>query len=100
MYGVHIRFTDGTKSFCRFNMSRQEYNEIMRNWQRDYSIEIEHVVEEDGIHGDRMIYAVGNKKQKDERTKNLEVAKSRARYYSRTDGRIREGRWKRSGAEG
>lgn len=100
MYGVHIRFTDGTKSFCRFHMNRQEYNEEMRRWQENYRIEIENVVEEEGVRGDRMIYAVGNRKQKDEAIKNVEVAKSRARYYSRTDGRTREGRRKRSGAEG
>lgn len=99
MYGVHIRFTDGTKSFCRFHMNRQEYNEVMRSWQKDYRIEVENVVEEDGVRGDRMIYAVGNRKQKDEGIKSVEVAKSRARYYSRTNGRIRESRGKRSGVE-
>lgn len=86
MYGVHITFNDGSKPFCRFHMTRREYNSEMKRWERQYQLKIENVVEEEGLMGDRLIFALGLKKTDDSEKKNTEVSKSRARYYSRTNG--------------
>lgn len=84
MYGVHIKFDDGSGPFVRFGMTRREYNEQMREYDMKYRLEIEQV--EETSSGDRLIFAGAHTEKAKWPKKNREVAKSRARFIERTDG--------------
>ena len=95
MYGLRIEFEERREAFSRYAMNRQEYNNEMRRWQKDYELSIDEVLEDPGVHGNRLIFVRAKKRDKTPE-KNLEVVKSRARYYSRVDSRACEDSGKRS----
>lgn len=100
MYEAHIAFSDGSPPFYKNYMSRQEYNDAMREFQKLYRLTLDRSADSSDVRGSRLIFLKADRLTTREKGKSLEVAKSRARYYSRTDGRTREGRRKRSGTEG
>lgn len=82
MYCVHVEFTDGSKPFDRFRMTRSEYGSEMRRIEREYKVKVNDT--QPMRNGDVMIYATAIQRLKifDE-SKDGEKAKSRARYYSK-----------------
>lgn len=82
MYGVHIEFDDGSTPIMKMGMSRSEYSKKMRNLESEYQIKVERV--EELSNGEKLIFARATEKWV--ARKNLEKAKSRARYYSRRNG--------------
>lgn len=85
MYGVHITFDNGHEPVTRFRMTRKQYSEEMRRWQLEYDLEIEHV--DEFTTGDHLIFTNAYERNTKRLLKNIERAKSRARYYSKEGAR-------------
>lgn len=98
MYGVHVSFDNGREPFIRFRMNRQDYCDEMRKLQVEYDLEIENV--DEFSTGDSLIFYNAHRRPEKLLLKNIERMKSRARYYSRTDGRTGKSDGARSGAQG
>lgn len=80
MYGVHIRFKDGSNPFTRFDMNREEYCKEMKKWKEKYVIEVENA--ETLSTGDKLIFFSAEEIAEVIRRKKAED-RIRSRYYSR-----------------
>ena len=98
MYGVHITFDDGHEPVTRFHMNRRQYSEEMRKWQMQYDLEVEKV--DEFTTGDHLIFTNAYERTTQRMLKNIERVKSRARYYSRENGRAGKSRRTGSNIEG